>query len=245
MGRKVFVLLGFFFLQRQAVAAGQPVQYLKINPEVEIGELAPISVRSDHGGEIGSKIQLVTRLKGNVVSSDASMLLEGANYDQLLKQSRDFGHYKQMRMPNLIDSKVVIPPSESGRTFVTWAHMTESIAWVDRVSKHFLLVELTPGPNSHGGEGQTWIDYHPNASERAQYQITLEDSSMFNDLEGAWYSQRLANGKIYCRYVLRGDIKGGIPARGIGGAGVAMRRFGAGVRMVMQRLVELQQTRRE
>ena len=165
------------------------------------------------------------------------MLLTGADFDSILRDSRAFGQYRQMRMPNLIASDVVIPGASD---FVVWTHMETRVLIFSKVSKHFIQVRLMPGENERGGIGQTWVLYHPTEAERRARGFSAAakpDFSAFSDFWGAWYMEPQPDGSIYCRYVISGLVRNPL-VNGGPGASVAMRQFGNGVYGVMSRLFE-------
>ena len=226
-----FLLLGLAPLALATQA--HPVSYLAISPDVEVRRMAPIDVRSTAPIDFRRGIQMSPTLRtGTRLSVEASMILRNADFAALMRDARNFGQYRQMGMPNLVDSRIVVPGTQE---FVTWTHMATRVFGTTQTSKHFMQVRLTSGQNSQRGEGQTWVLYSPTATERRVHSITVPEQSAFWDFEGAWYMQPLADGSVYCRYYIAGTMRNRLVGT-IFGRGAAMSQFSSGVFQVMTRL---------
>lgn len=214
--------------------------YLSVSPDVNPAQMVRVDVRSSQDVRFQNGIQMSpTRRRGTHLSVEASIVLKNADFDGLLRDSRAFDRYVQMGMPNLVDSRIVIPGAQE---FVTWTHMATSVWGTTQSSQHFMQVRLTSGPNARGGQGQTWVLYSPSATERRVHSITSPEASAFWDFEGAWYMQPLSDGSIYCRYYIAGTMKNRLVGS-IFGRGPAMSQFGSGVYQVMLRLATRAQER--
>jgi hypothetical protein len=236
----VAVLAVFLGITVAQADSEHPTEYLAVSPRVRLQEMTRMDMRSSQGTQNMDGIELspVTRA-GTYLSVEASMILKNADFNALLSDSRAFGRYVQMGMPNLRDSRIVVPGAQE---FITWTHMATSTPLGLRESRHFMQVRLTPAPNSEQGQGQTWVLYSPTDAERRRLGITLPENSAFWDFEGAWYMQPLSDGSIYCRYYIAGTMKDRIVTLPIA-RGQAMRQFGNGVYQIMLRLATRAQER--
>ena len=133
------------------------------------------------------EIPVKTERRDGLYYSDASAVLKEVDFARLASASVDFDRYAEMGMPNVRESRIVVPGADE---LVTWTRMSA----LGQSSEHYLQVRVIWGIAPNDGEGTEWELIHRQAT------WPFEEATPFERLDGSWYMEPLANGQVYVRY---------------------------------------------
>ncbi len=195
LARSILAAGVLFFLLFQGVAHAFETRFA-IDPAVNLREL-------ERTGAIVAKMHK----QRDVYLADASAVL-AVDPAKIYQISAEFERYAPidrttgrpgMKMPGVRESRIV---ERSGADVLyTWTKMSMS----GRSSEHYLEVRFVQGLTPTGAVGTQW-----QLSPKRRHWPYGEDSA-FERLEGSWYVEPLASGKVYVRYFLFADLDTRLP----------------------------------
>ncbi len=186
---------------------------LEKDPTINLENLKSELLRANERG-VGQVVNVRYTYQGGNYYSDASALISGVSKAKLMAVAADYDHYVEMKMPNVVVSRVV---ERQSNTLFTFTQMS----YRGQVSKHYLEVR-----NSENAMEWQLTDKQP--------QWLFDEDSSFARLDGSWYVEKLEDGNTYARYYLSADFSSHIPEFII--RWVARRQFTEGVRQVIEQL---------
>jgi hypothetical protein len=149
------------------------------------------------------RVAVSVERRGGLYTVGASAVLAG-DLPTLLAVSTDYERYVGMGMPHLLEMRVV-SRAPDGDHLSAWTWMR----YLGRSSKHYVAVHIQRDVQRPAGSapaaGVTWT-LAPRAPTWPH-----EEASVFARLDGSWYLEDLAEGRVYVRYAVAVVLDSSVP----------------------------------